>query len=49
MHGLSAVITQVMPAKERVKVLLEFLGQQTVVEVGTSAVVKQDGPRERLL
>ena len=49
MHGLSAVITQVMPAKERVKVLLEFLGQQTVVEVDARAVVRASGPRERLL
>jgi transcriptional antiterminator RfaH len=49
LHGLSAVITQVMPAKERVKVLLEFLGQQTVVEVDLRAVVREGGPREKLL
>jgi len=49
MHGLSAVITQVMPAKERVKVLLEFLGQQTSVEVNAAALVKESGPREKLL
>ncbi len=49
MHGLSAVVTQVMPAKERVKVLLEFLGQQTVVEVDARAVVREDGPRAKLL
>src|SRR5437588_8480074 len=28
-HGLKAVITQVMPGRQRVAVLLEFLGQQT--------------------
>lgn len=49
MHGLSAVITQVLPAKERVKVLLEFLGRQTVVEVDVRAVVREGGPRARLL
>ena len=49
MHGLSAVITQVMPAKERVKVLLTFLGQQTVVEVDAAALVKETGPRASLL
>lgn len=49
LHGLGAVITQVMPAKERVKVLLEFLGQPTVVEVDTRAVVRAGGPREKLL
>jgi transcriptional antiterminator RfaH len=45
LHGLSAVVTQVMPAKERVKVLLNFLGQQTAVEVNAAALVKEDGPR----
>jgi transcriptional antiterminator RfaH len=49
MHGLSAVITQIMPAKERVKVLLEFLGQQTVVEVDARAVVREGGPRGKVL
>lgn len=49
MHGLSAVVTQVMPAKERVKVLLNFLGRQTSVEVSASALVREDGPRGKLL
>lgn len=49
LHGLSAVVTQVMPAKERVKVLLDFLGRQTTVELGADALVKEDGPRSRLL
>jgi transcriptional antiterminator RfaH len=40
-HGLEAVITQVMPGRERVMVLLEFLGRQTTVEVGVMAVVKE--------
>jgi transcriptional antiterminator RfaH len=47
--GLTAVVTQVMPAKERVKVLLTFLGQQTMVDVSASTLVKEDSPRERLL
>ena len=33
MHGLDAVVTRVMPARERVAVLLEFLGRQTMVEL----------------
>jgi transcriptional antiterminator RfaH len=33
MCGLEAVVTRVMPAKQRVAVLLEFLGRQTTVEV----------------
>ena len=49
MHGLTAVITQVMPAKQRVKVLLNFLGQQVTVEVGKAAVVKGSLPRKQLL
>ena len=49
LHGLNAVVTQVMPAKERVKVLLNFLGQQTTVELGTSAVVKEGPARRRIL
>ena len=49
MHGLSAVITQIMPAKQRVKVLLGFLGQQVTVEVENAAVVKSAVPRKRLL
>ena len=32
-HGLQAVVTQVMPAKQRVAVLLDFLGRQTSVEL----------------
>jgi transcriptional antiterminator RfaH len=49
LHGLEAVVTQVMPAKERVKVLLHFLGQQTTVEVQAASLVKEDAPRRRLL
>lgn len=49
LHGLVAVVTQVMPAKERVRVLLEFLGQQTSVEVPFEKLVKEDSPRRRLL
>ena len=38
-HGLEAVITQVMPGRERVNVLLEFLGRLTTVEVGVTAII----------
>lgn len=36
--GLQAVVTQVLPAKERVRVLLELLGRQTSVELSTKAI-----------
>jgi transcriptional antiterminator RfaH len=37
--GLTAVVTQVMPAKQRVRVLLEFLGQTREMEVAEKDVV----------
>ena len=38
-HGLRAVVTRVLPARQRVAVLLEFLGRQTSVELPGSAVI----------
>jgi hypothetical protein len=38
MHGLHALVTRVMPAKQRVAVLLDFLGRQTAVELDRAAV-----------
>ncbi len=37
--GLEAVVTQVLPGNERVRLLLEFLGQETVAEARTEHVV----------
>jgi transcriptional antiterminator RfaH len=39
-HGLNAIITQVMPGKERVLVLMDFLGRQTAVELKVQSIVK---------
>jgi transcriptional antiterminator RfaH len=39
-HGLRAVVTQVMPGRQRVNVLIEFLGRQTMVEISADAVIK---------
>lgn len=39
-HGLKALVTRVMPARERVAVLLDFLGRQTVVELNAQQVIK---------
>ena len=36
MSGLEAVVTRVMPAKQRVAVLLDFLGRQTTIEMDRS-------------
>ena len=40
--GLEAVITQVLPGKERVRVLLEFLGRETVTEARIDQVIPCD-------
>jgi transcriptional antiterminator RfaH len=48
-HGLLAVVTRVMPSRERVAVLLEFLGRQTMVEVPIEAVVREGDGRKRVL
>jgi len=39
-HGLRAVVSQVMPGKQRVLVLMDFLGRQTMVEAGLHAIVR---------
>ena len=40
-QGLNVVVTQVMPGRKRVAVLLHFLGRQTTVEIGTHALIKR--------
>ena len=40
-HGLNAVVTKVMPGRERVMVLMEFLGRQTTVEIGVMSIIKE--------
>jgi len=47
-HALRAVVTQVMPARERVTVLLEFLGRQTAVELPLGNVVREGDERRRV-
>lgn len=44
-QGLLAVVNQVLPAPERVRVLLEFLGRQTSVEIQVSALIPATEPR----
>lgn len=47
-HGLLAVVRQPLPARQRVAVLLEFLGQQTCVELHRNSVVREADPRSVL-
>ncbi len=48
-HDLRAVVTCVMPARERVTVLLEFLGRQTAVELPLSNVIREGNERGQVL
>jgi len=48
-HGLAGVITRVMPARERVAVLLDFLGRQTAFEIPAGSVIKQAEARNSVL
>lgn len=40
-HGLQAVVQRVMPGRQRVMVLLEFMGRQSTVEVPVNAIIKR--------
>ena len=39
-HGLRVVVSQVLPSKTRVLVLMDFLGRQTAVEIGVNSIVR---------
>lgn len=43
--GLEAVVTQVLPARERVKVLLDFLGRTVEAEISAPRVIPNISPR----
>jgi transcriptional antiterminator RfaH len=42
LHGLKAVVTHVMPGRQRVMVLMDFLGRQTSVELPANQVAKTE-------
>ncbi len=46
-RGLEALVTSVVPAKERVRVLLEFLGRSMEVELDTRDVLRCEPSRMR--
>jgi len=45
-HGLQAVVTRAMPGRQRVAVLLEFLGRQTMVELSPESLVRIEEQRK---
>jgi transcriptional antiterminator RfaH len=48
LQGLQAVVSQPLPSRERVAVLLDFLGRQTCVEVSVENVVHETDPRKNI-
>jgi transcriptional antiterminator RfaH len=44
-HGLQAVVTRIVPGKQRVAVLLDFLGRQTSMELAGEQLVPKAEPR----
>jgi transcriptional antiterminator RfaH len=44
-QGIEALVTHLLPAKERVRVLLEFLGRSMEAEVATPKVLPLGRPR----
>ena len=48
-NGLQAVVSRVMPGRQRVAVLLDFLGRQTSVELSSESVVRAGDERKRIL
>ena len=45
MRGLRAVVTRVLPGRERIAVLMEFLGRQTMVELPRHFLAKEGDER----
>lgn len=46
-HGLQAIVTRIVPGKQRVAVLLDFLGRQTTLELTGEQLIPKS-PEERL-
>jgi transcriptional antiterminator RfaH len=45
LRGLRAVVSRVMPSRERVAVLMEFLGRQTMIELPLNSILKEGSER----
>ncbi len=45
LRGLQAIVSHVMPGRDRIAVLMELLGRQTVVELTTDSVIKDGNER----
>ena len=45
MRGLRAVVTRILPGRERIAVLMEFLGRQTMIELPRHFLIKEGDER----
>jgi transcription antitermination factor NusG len=48
LRGLHAVVSRVMPSRERVAVLMELLGRQTMVELKIGSIIKEGNKRTEI-
>lgn len=48
MRGLKGIVNSVMDGQERVKILMEFLGRESLIEVPTSKLLPEHTPRDIL-
>ncbi len=48
MMGMSAIVKRLLPAKQRVRILLEILGRAAEVEVERTALLSDKHPRDQL-
>src|SRR5260221_6911022 len=46
--GLDAVVTQILPARDRVRVVMDFLGRKVEAEIGTQRVDRRISPPVRV-
>jgi transcription antitermination factor NusG len=48
MRGIKGVVNSIHSGEERVKILMEFLGRESLVEVSASKILTEHSPREAL-
>lgn len=45
LRGLHAIVSRVMPSRERVAVLMDLLGRQTMIELTVGSIIKEGNER----
>jgi transcriptional antiterminator RfaH len=49
MRGLKGIVNSIRSGEDRVKILMEFLGRESLVEVKTSHILTEQTPREAMV